>query len=505
MVAAASPGLVDQARQSLALRHAAEVAAWVGQGRPVTAKAVLSRADALAAGRALGLTMPPWVRSAADVPALHWPWTSAIAAGLLTIDGKRAKPGPLAAPWHAVGGEQLLDCWSRAFARALAAVFPDDGDGTQSLEIGRLALTVLATNPAPTGHELNDAIRHAILYADPRLYQTFDHGNGAREPTEVALDLLAAFGAVTAVGAQNRITPLGRWALQQIGARGRDLLNRAPDAQAIGPTCQLKITLRHVRPPCWRRIQLPSSATLGDLHLIIQIAFDWDDDHLHAFTVGRRRYGDPRFDAGYDEHDITLAEVFAHTRKPITYTYDFGDDWRHDIVLEQATDTDPDTLYPVCVAGRGDAPMEDTQDDWITFDRTVINARLAELAQYDPHVDQLLRDDIETILIDAYGEAEELTAFLTVLEEEIAFPVLATLRGDPIVVTGLTADDATLELRVRSKPQQRRGSAAFADLEFPAGTVEAWLHAAYLTYLGRPAPAPTRPATWTGLSRWVTP
>lgn len=66
----------------------------------------------------------------------------------------------------------------------------------------------------------------------------------------------------------------------------------------------------------------------------------------------------------------------------------------------------------MCVAGRGDAPVEDTQDDWITFDRTVINARLADLAQHDPHVDQLLSDDIETILIDAYGEAEELTGRL---------------------------------------------------------------------------------------------
>lgn len=110
MLAVASPGLVDQARQSPALRHAAEVAAWVGQGRPVTAKAVLSRADALAAGRTLGLAMPPWVRSAADVPGLHWPWTAAIAAGLLTIGGKRAKPGPLAASWDAVPREQLLGC-----------------------------------------------------------------------------------------------------------------------------------------------------------------------------------------------------------------------------------------------------------------------------------------------------------------------------------------------------------------------------------------------------------
>jgi hypothetical protein len=51
------------------------------------------------------------------------------------------------------------------------------------------------------------------------------------------------------------------------------------------PTYQLKITLTRVRPPVWRRVRVPATATLDELHRVIQIAFDWDDDHLHVFAV----------------------------------------------------------------------------------------------------------------------------------------------------------------------------------------------------------------------------
>ncbi|MPY98205.1 MAG: plasmid pRiA4b ORF-3 family protein [Actinophytocola sp.] len=445
--------------------------------------------------------MPSWVRSAADVPDLHWPWTAAIAVGLLSVDGKRVTPGSLAASWHATNDEQLMDHWLRAFAGVLATVFPDDGNGEESLEIGRLTLTVLAAEPAPTGRDLCDAIGLTIVQSDPRLYRAFDHGHGVRDPAEIVLEVLAAFGAVTVEAGQHRITSLGRWACQQISDRAAELINDAP-AATRGARCQLKISLRYVHPVCWRRIQLPSSATLGELHRIIQIAFDWDDDHLHVFTVGRRWYGNPLYDAEYDEDDITLAEVFTHSRTSIGYIYDLGDTWRHDIILEQTTDADPDHSDPVCLAGRGDVPVEDTHDEWSAFDQAAINARLATLAEGDSH-HQLLDDDVQTILTDAYGEAEELTAFLTVLEDEIAFPVTATLLGSHVVVTGLTANDDTLELRARSKGQDGRGTVAFTDLEFPAGTVEAWLHAAYLAYLGDLTSDPVPPAEWDGLwTRW---
>jgi hypothetical protein len=117
-------------------------------------------------------------------------------------------------------------------------------------------------------------------------------------------------------------------------------------------------------------------------------------------------------------------------------------------------------------------------------------------------VESRLREDIEIILTDAYREAEETTAFLTVLAEEIDFPVPGSLLGQPVIVTALVEDEATLELRARCRGKSGNGLVSFADLEFPSGTVEAWLHAAYLSYLGRPYPVLTLPSGWDGLDRW---
>jgi hypothetical protein len=73
----------------------------------------------------------------------------------------------------------------------------------------------------------------------------------------------------------------------------------------------------------------------------------------------------------------------------------------------------------------------------------------------------------------------------------------ATLLGEPVIVTELTEDDATFELRARCARKSATGLVSYADL----GTVEAWLRAAYLAYLGRPSGPVTRPTGWSGLAR----
>jgi hypothetical protein len=202
--------LADAARHCVVLRHAFTLANWVGEGRPVTAKDVLRRADIPAAGRALGIDVPERVRSAADEPGLHRPWTAALAVGLLSLDGKRVVPGPARAGWRSATDDAVLGCWSRALAAGLVSTFDDDGDGPEALEIGRLVLTVLAADPALTGADLVEAIGDTVLRSSYPLYQIFDRGFGHRDPAEVALDLLAAFGAAAGTSAQRRITPLGR-------------------------------------------------------------------------------------------------------------------------------------------------------------------------------------------------------------------------------------------------------------------------------------------------------
>lgn len=487
--------LACSARECAALRGAVDLAGWVGAGRAVTVKGVLRRADVPAVGRVLGVELPDRVRSAADVPTLHWPWLAALGAGFVSVDGGRAVAGPAVAEWPSARADEVLDLWVRGFMAALTGLF-DSGEGVRALEIGRLALTVLAYDSVPTGAELSRAVTLAVISAG--LHEIFTRGFGTRDPAEATVALLAAFGAVTS---RRRITPLGRWALAMIGTRGESLLGAAEDLDE-DQTYQLKIVLLRVRPACWRRVVMPASATLGELHEVIQVAFEWDGDHLHGFTIGRSRYGDPHFDFQHDEQKTSLATAFARAHKPITYTYDFGDDWRHEITLEKVVE--PVATHPVCVGGRGDVPVEDSDEPaWTAFDQTGINTRLARSGEAEREAEAQLREDIETILTDAYGEYEQMTAFLTVLEEEIGFPVPATQLGNPVVVTGLVEDDATVELRARCKGQHAKGLVSFADLEFRPGTVEAWLHAAYATYLGRSPSALTLPAGWDGLTNWM--
>lgn len=56
---------------------------------------------------------------------------------------------------------------------------------------------------------------------------------------------------------------------------------------------QLKISLRDIEPPIWRRIQVWEDAKLPQLHRILQLLFNWEDYHLHDFKVGGRTYSVP--------------------------------------------------------------------------------------------------------------------------------------------------------------------------------------------------------------------
>jgi hypothetical protein len=100
---------------------------------------------------------------------------------------------------------------------------------------------------------------------------------------------------------------------------------------------ELKVTLRAVQPPIWRRLRVATSLTLRELHHVLQIAFGWNDSHLHEFAIGERRFGmpDPLEDIGeppLDERDFQLGRLVG-TGDRFDYVYDFGDDWRHEILV----------------------------------------------------------------------------------------------------------------------------------------------------------------------------
>jgi hypothetical protein len=155
---------------------------------------------------------------------------------------------------------------------------------------------------------------------------------------------------------------------------------------SIDQVAELKVSLTDFRPPIWRRVRLPVTATLADLHVVIQVLFGWDGDHLHLFQVGKKQYSDPfmNLEQTGDEDAIRVRDATSSGGK-ITYTYDLGEEWRHEITLEKTLARDPGQDYPVCVAFRGDSPVEywseDDPEEPEPFDLADVNRKLAGLGR----------------------------------------------------------------------------------------------------------------------------
>ena len=123
---------------------------------------------------------------------------------------------------------------------------------------------------------------------------------------------------------------------------------------------QIKVTLRNIDPPIWRRIQVKSDIRLDKLHDLLQIVMGWNNEHLHGFRVGRKSYGIPAAfsDDTIDERKARLDEVAKNGGKLI-YEYDFGDSWEHELEIETVLEPEPGVHYPVCLAGARACPPED--------------------------------------------------------------------------------------------------------------------------------------------------
>jgi hypothetical protein len=154
--------------------------------------------------------------------------------------------------------------------------------------------------------------------------------------------------------------------------------------RSIDQVAQLKVSLAGFRPPVWRRVRLPVTATLGDLHEVIQVLFGWDGDHLHLFQVGKKQYSDPFMDleGTGDEDAVRVRDAVAPGGK-VGYTYDLGACWEHEITLEKTLPRDHGQDYPVCVEFRGDSPVEYwSEEDPVEpepFGLIEVNRRLAAL------------------------------------------------------------------------------------------------------------------------------
>ncbi len=138
-----------------------------------------------------------------------------------------------------------------------------------------------------------------------------------------------------------------------------------PKAGVHPDIVQLKVTLRGVRPAVWRRLVMPGTTTLGQLHTAIQAAMGWRDCHLHVFDVGGESFGDRRsVDDVADEKRPTLNGLRRSGVVRFGYTYDFGDNWEHVIAFEKPRMSGAEKSLPACIGGERNCPPEDCGGAW---------------------------------------------------------------------------------------------------------------------------------------------
>lgn len=130
---------------------------------------------------------------------------------------------------------------------------------------------------------------------------------------------------------------------------------------------QIKVTLLGTKPPIWRRLLVPASMTLAKLHDVLQTAMGWAGGHMHEFRTADRHFGMPDPEDRSmgmqveNERSIRLSSVLRSAGAKLIYTYDFGDNWEHAVVLEKLlpAQLSLDLEYPICIDGKLACPPDD--------------------------------------------------------------------------------------------------------------------------------------------------
>lgn len=124
---------------------------------------------------------------------------------------------------------------------------------------------------------------------------------------------------------------------------------------------------------CYRHIQIAKTATLYELHKAIINAFDFEDDHVHAFFMNNRIWtpeevyyshraeGDERLTKDYklEQFGLSKGDQFK-------YVFDFGDEWRFQCKILRELDVRTD--IPGVIRRVGESPEQYPEPEWEEMD-----------------------------------------------------------------------------------------------------------------------------------------
>ncbi len=144
----------------------------------------------------------------------------------------------------------------------------------------------------------------------------------------------------------------------------------APQEKVSVRAFQMKITLRGMKPPVWRRFFVPEDMTFQTLADVLITVMGWSGSHLSAFEMpksGLNIMANPWSDneEQFGDHNgkkVKLTDLLPAEKKFI-FVYDMGDNWEHEVVIEDVRENYP-ALYPAVLAYEGNCPPDDCGGVW---------------------------------------------------------------------------------------------------------------------------------------------
>ncbi len=126
---------------------------------------------------------------------------------------------------------------------------------------------------------------------------------------------------------------------------------------------QLKVNLEYSNPNIYRVFYFPAKATFLQLHAALQDVMGWSSGHMYQFIKNRTYIGIPDGDEDWEETlDISKTKIDQFLKKEkdtIVYEYDFGDSWKHKIVVEKIFEEVDLPQLPYCKTAKRACPFED--------------------------------------------------------------------------------------------------------------------------------------------------
>lgn len=150
-----------------------------------------------------------------------------------------------------------------------------------------------------------------------------------------------------------------------------------------------RIELEGSRPLIWRRFFVPSYVSFGMFHEAVQLVMGWENEHMYEFIVDDEEYIPIPDEDGFNIANVPLGQLVNRQGQTVLYRYDFGDDWKHVLTLEDADFSPPAAFEGPfgCLEGAGCCPPEDVGgldgfEDFLAIVRDPKNAEHEETNEW---------------------------------------------------------------------------------------------------------------------------